>query len=377
MQRADVVIVGGGVIGCSIAYHLTKSNMRDVILLEKEFIASKATGVCPGGIRQQWSSETGCLLAKASVGFFKDIEGELVPDIPLQFVQSGYLFLAFSPEILESYTRNVALQNSLGIPSRIVAPEEINDLAPEIRLEGILGAAYCSEDGFLEDSYGFSNVLAKRAREKGVRIIFDEAKEILLQEDCVCGVRGKKDHYSCGVVINAAGYDAAELAGSAGVELPVVPSNRRLLFTQRIEEHFLDPCIASIEKGWGGKQLKEGHVYMAYIGEGAEDLSDYEFIERSVELGLEILPRLEDSGVLRVQQGYYDMSPDGNPILGAVEGLAGYYQAAGFSGHGFMLAPAVGKVMAQMVLGEEPFVNVAGWCLDRFKRGIRKERLVL
>jgi sarcosine oxidase subunit beta len=377
LQKAAVVIIGGGVTGCSVAYHLSKSRIGDVILMEKEFIASKATGVCPGGIRQQWSSETGCLLAKASVDFFKEIGRELAPDIPLRFVQSGYVFLAFSQEILQSYARNVALQNSLGIPSRMVRPEEMKAVAPGIQAKGIVGGAYCPEDGFLEDSYGFSNALAKRAKEKGVRIVFDEAEEIILQDNCVCGVTGKKGDYRCEVVVNAAGCDAAGLAGSVGVELPVIPSRKRLLYTQRFEEHFLSPCIASIEKGWGGKQLQEGHFYMAYIGEGAEDLTDYEFIEKSVELGLEILPRLKDAGVLRVQQGYYDMTPDGNPILGGVEGLTGYYQAAGFSGHGFMLSPAVGKVIAQMILGEEPFVDVSGWRLDRFRGGIQKERLVL
>lgn len=377
MQKAAVVIVGGGVIGCSIAYHLSQSGVGELILLEKEFIASKATGICPGGIRQQWSSETGCLLAKASVDFFKEIERELAPDIPLPFIESGYLFLAFSQEVLQSYATNVALQNRLGIPSRMVSPEEMKFLAPGIELKGIVGGAYCPEDGFLEDGYGFSNTLAKRAKEKGVRIVFDEAEAILLQDNRVCGVTGKKWDYRCEVVVNAAGCDAAALAGSAGIELPVIPSRKRLLYTQRFEQHLVDPCIASIEKGWGGKQLQEGHFYMAYIGEDAEDLTEYEFIEKSVELGLEIFPPLRDAGVLRVQQGYYDMTPDGNPILGGVEGLTGYYQAAGFSGHGFMLSPAVGKVIAQMIQGEEPFVDVSGWRLDRFRGGVQKEKLVL
>ena len=116
---------------------------------------------------------------------------------------------------------------------------------------------------------------------------------------------------------------------------------------------------------------------MAYIGEGAENLSDYEFTEKSVELGLEILPILRETQILRLQQGYYDMTPDGNPILGGVEGLSGYYHMTGFSGHGFMLSPAIGKAMAQVITGGEPFVDITPWRLDRFHHAIRKEALVL
>lgn len=377
MKRASVLIIGGGVMGCSLAYHLAKSGVTDMILLEKEFLASKATGICPGGIRQQWSSEIGCVLARASVKFFENLDEALAPEIPLRFVRSGYLFLAFSEEILNTYRRNVALQNRLGITSRVVSPAEMEELVPGINSSGLLGGAYCPEDGFLEDCYGFTNLLAARAKERGLRILYDEAVRILLDGDRVSGVLGKKDTYACEVVVNAAGCDSAGLAASAGIRLPVAVSKRRLLFTQRIDRHVLTPCVAALEKGWGGKQLQEGHVYMAYIGEGAEALSDYEFTEKSVELGLEILPALRDTRILRLQQGYYDMTPDGNPVLGGVEGLTGYYHMTGFSGHGFMLSPAIGKSMAEIVKGGEPFVDLAPWGLGRFRHGVSREELVL
>jgi sarcosine oxidase subunit beta len=365
-------------MGCSIAYHLAKKGMKDVILLEKEFIASKATGICPGGIRQQWSSKLGCLLSKASVEFFKNLNEELHPEFPLSFVQSGYLFLAYSNGVLDAYRQHVALQNSLGIPSEILSVEEMKELIPAINCTGVLGGAYCREDGYLEDCSGFTNSLASRAREMGIRILYDEALEILLKGDRVVGVRGKNSEYRCGTIVNAAGCDAAPLAASIGIHLPIVVGKRRLLFTQRIEDHFLGPCVASLEKGWGGKQLDEGHVYMAYIAGEAERLSNVEFIEKSVEIGTEIIPRLGETRILRLQEGYYDMTPDDNPILGGVEGLDGYYHAVGFSGHGFMLSPAVGKAMAQFIGGETPVVNLSDWNLKRFRdRRINKESLVL
>jgi sarcosine oxidase subunit beta len=378
VENATCVIIGAGVMGCSIAYHLAKQEMKDVILLEKEFIASKATGICPGGVRQQWSTELGCLLSKASVEFFENLDEELHPEFPLSFVQSGYLFLAYSDGALGAYRENVALQNSFGIPSEILSAEQIKELIPAINLTGILGGAYCKEDGYLEDCSGFTNSLASRARTMGVRIIYDEAMEILLEGNRVVGVRGRKGVYRCETIVNVAGCDAVPLATSMGINLPIVVGKRRLLFTQRIEDHFLSPCLASLEKGWGGKQLHEGNVYMAYIAEEAEKLSNMEFVEKSVELGTEIIPRLGETRIHRLQEGYYDITPDDNPILGKVEGLDGYSHAVGFSGHGFMLSPAVGKAMAQLVSGEKPFVDLTEWSLNRFRdRLIRRESLVL
>lgn len=377
MQKASVVIIGGGVIGCSVAYHLAKLGIRDIVLLEKDFVASKATGICPGGIRQQWSSKIGCLLSQASVRFFEHLHDELSPTIPLQFVQTGYLFIAFTEEMLEGYRQNVRLQNELGIPSKILEPMEIKDLVTEINLEGVLGGAYCAQDGFLEDCYGFTNTLALRAKEMGVRIHYDRAKVIVLDGNRVCAIRCEKDDYACEAVVNAAGSESVALAATAGIELPIESVKRRLLFTQRIEDHFLVPCLVSLEKGWGGKQLQEGHIYMAYIGKGAEEMTDYEFIEKSTELGLAILPRLEDTGILRIQEGYYDMTPDGNPILGSVKGVEGYFQASGFSGHGFMLSPAIGRGMAELIAGQESSIDLSPWHLERFQGEVTEEGLIL
>ena len=312
------------------------------------------------------------------MGFFGNLEGELRPEVPLDFVQSGYLFLAHTPETLDVYRENVRLQNHLGVPSCILERSEIQRQVPDLNTEGVLGGAFCAEDGFMEDCNGFTNLLAVRAREKGARIVYDEALEIVRDGERVSGIKGRKQDISCDIVVNAAGCDSAPLAATAGLNLPVKPGERRLLYTKRIEEHFLGPCVAALDPGWGGKQLQEGILYMAYLGEGAHSLSDFEFTEKTVELGLELFPRLEEAQVLRIQRGYYDTTPDGNPVVGGVEGLPGYYQATGFNGHGFMISPAMGEVMAELIVTGRTSIDISPWNIMRFEhQDLPAEGLVL
>src|SRR5262249_36058202 len=157
MAALQVVIVGGGVIGCSIAYHLTEAGVRDVLIIERGTLAGGATGICPGGIRQQFESEADCRLAQRSVRFYEHINDILEPEAPFCFERSGYLFLAYSEETLDRYRRNVTMQNGLGIPSRILDRSEIHDMLPRLACDGLVGGSYCAEDGFLEDCHGVTN----------------------------------------------------------------------------------------------------------------------------------------------------------------------------------------------------------------------------
>ena len=146
-EKADCVIIGGGITGASIAYHLTKMGCTDVVLLEKDYLASKATSVCPGGIRSQWQDEAACLYAREAVKFFENLDEELHPDFPLPFYQTGYLFVAHKPETLEIFKKNVALQNRLDIPSEILSPDDIKKIVPEYHTEGVVGGSFCNKDG--------------------------------------------------------------------------------------------------------------------------------------------------------------------------------------------------------------------------------------
>lgn len=167
---AEHTIIGGGIAGCSLAYFLAKKGVKDILLLEKDYLASKETGICPGGIRQQHTNQICARLAKKSVDeFFSKIDEELHPEYPLPFIQSGYMFLAHMESTLKTYRENVDQQNRWGIPSQMLTPYEILEVVPGISTESLLGAAFCSSDGFLEDSHGLTQLLGKRIREMGGR----------------------------------------------------------------------------------------------------------------------------------------------------------------------------------------------------------------
>ena len=174
MRTADVAIIGGGVIGCSIAYQLAQSGVTSGVVFERKHVASGATGVCPGGIRQQFEGEAECILARRSMRFFEQANELLEPEFPFFLERSGYLFLAESQALLSQFHRNVALQNRLGIPSRVIMPSEIATMVPALVCEGVIGGSFCAEDGFLEDCDGFTHSLLRRAREKGFELALAE-----------------------------------------------------------------------------------------------------------------------------------------------------------------------------------------------------------
>ncbi len=379
-ERAEHVIIGGGIAGCSLAYFLAKQGISDVVLLEKDHLASKETAICPGGIRQQHTNRLSAILAKMSVdGFFARIEEELQPEYPLHFVPSGYMFVAHRESTLQAFQENVEEQNRWGIPSRMISPEEILEIVPGLNPEGVLGAAFCDQDGFLEDSYGVTQLLGRRFREMGGRILFEEATDIRVVNHEVVAVRTSKRVIETGSVVNAAGCDSPTVSKWVGVALPIEIQRRRLLYTTKMKERFLEPLVVAFDKGWAGKQLQEGNVYMGYLREGEQEISDQEFTERSVEKALEMMPeKMAKLQVLRLQEGRYDTTPDGQPILGPVEELKGYTLVTGFSGHGYMLAPAIGRVIAELLSGRRPSLDLSELRLDRFQgSGTERDRLVI
>ena len=379
-EKAEHVIIGGGIAGCSLAYFLAKKGVKDIVLLEKDYLASKETGICPGGIRQQHTNELCARFAKKSVDeFFSKIDEELHPEYPLPFIQSGYMFLAHTENTLKSYRENVEEQTRWGIPSQILAPHEILDIVPGISPEGLLGAAFCSSDGFLEDSHGLTQLLGKRIREMGGKILFEEAIDIKLKSERVVGVQTSKRYIETKSVINAAGCDAPKVSEWMGIPLPIEIQKRRLLYTARIEERFLEPLVVAFDKGWAGKQLREGNVYMGYLREAEELISDPQYTEKCVELALEIMPeKMGELRLLKIQEGHYDTTPDGQPIIGRVTGREGYTLMTGFSGHGYMLAPAIGMVLSEILTDQRPSLDIRGLYLERFQQThIDREKLVI
>ena len=379
-EVAEHTIIGGGIAGCSLAYFLAKKGVKDIVLLEKDYLASKETGICPGGIRQQHTNELCARLAKKSVDeFFSKIDEELHPEYPLPFIQSGYMFLAHTENTLKGYRENVEEQNRWGIPSQILAPHEILDIVPGISPEGLLGAAFCRTDGFLEDSHGLTQLLGRRIREMGGKILFEEAIDIKLKSEKVVGVQTPKRTIETRSIINAAGCESPRVSDCVGIPLPIEIQKRRLLYTARIEERFLEPLVVAFDKGWAGKQLREGNVYMGYLREAEELISDPQYTEKCVELALEIMPeKMGELRLLKIQEGHYDTTPDGQPISGRVFGREGYTLMTGFSGHGYMLAPAIGMVLSEILTDQRPSLDIRGLYLERFQQThIDREKLVI
>ena len=373
MRTADVAIIGGGVIGCSIAYHLAQLGVTRGVVFERKHIASGATGVCPGGIRQQFEGEAECRLAQRSMCFFEQANKILEPEVPFFLERSGYLFLAESETLISRFRRNVTMQNQLGIPSRMVTPSEIFEIAPALVCDGILGGSFCAEDGFLEDCDGFTNRLLRCARNKGLELALQEVVS-LAREGSKWRVSTATESWLTGQVVVAAGVDSQSLVGSVGVNLPITVERRRLAYTEPHLGNLMHPLVVALERSFAGKQLLNGVFYIGWLGEtpGSDDLS---FIEAALTAGATLLPLMADLPVRRVITGHYDSTPDHRPILGNIGGLDGLYLAAGFSGHGFMLAPAVGDIMANLIAGAGRDPLLEEFSLQRFAANTSAESL--
>lgn len=361
----DVAIIGGGVIGCSIAYHLSQIGATRGVVFERKHVASGATGICPGGIRQQFEQEAECRLARRSMHFFEHVNELLEPEFPFFLERSGYLFLAESEVMLSRFQRNVTMQNQLGIPSRVVTPTEISDIVPPLICDGLLGGSFCSEDAFLEDCEGFTRGLLGRAREKGFLL---ELKEVtsLKKESKDWLVETATGSWRARQVVVAAGTESPSLAAFAGVHLPISAERRRLAYSEPSPDALMSPLVVALERGFAGKQLRNGVFYLGWLGE-TQDSDDLTFTEQALARGATLLPLMANLPVRRVITGYYDSTPDHRPILGGISGLEGFYLAAGFSGHGFMLAPAVGEIMANLIAGLKSDPILQDFSLQRFR----------
>jgi sarcosine oxidase, subunit beta len=364
MRTADVAIIGGGVIGCSIAYHLAQSGVTNGVVFERKHVASGATGVCPGGIRQQFEREAECKLARRSMHFFEQVNEILEPESPFFLERSGYLFLAQSDAVLSGFRRNVALQNRLGIPSRVVTPSEIAEIVPALVCDGIRGGSFCGEDGFLEDCDGFTHNLLRRAREKGFTLALSEVID-LAQDGRAWRLDTSIGSWLVERVVVAAGTESPSLASCAGVRLPITVERRRLAYTEPRGESLMHPLVVALERSFAGKQLRNGVFYIGWLDETPES-DDLSFIEQALTAGATLLPLMAEMQVRRVITGYYDSTPDHRPILGAIGGLDGLYLATGFSGHGFMLAPVVGEIMAQLIAGSKIDPLLQDFSIGRF-----------
>ncbi len=370
-KTADVVIIGGGISGCSIAYNLAVKGVKNIVVLEKGYLASGSTGRCGAGIRMQWGTKRNCELAKMSVDFFENANEILEYERDIEFNQGGYLIVAGTEKEDIQFRKNVELQNSLGIPSVYLTPKEAKEIIPHMDETKIIGATFCSKDGHLNPFYT-TEAYANAARRKGVEIqTFTKATGIKTEKGKIVGVETDKGFISTPIVVNAAGGYAKKVGEMAGIDIPVYPERHQVLVTEPVEP-VQKPMYMGFSLNIYAQQTPHGSFI---IGRGdptePRDLritSSWQFMEKMAKTTTELLPLLGELAVVRQWAGLYTMTEDAQPIYGAVEELEGFYLAVGFSGHGFMLGPATGILMSEIILGEETTIDIHDLDIGRFER---------
>lgn len=372
VETAEVVVVGGGAIGLSVAYHLAEMGPRDVVVVEKEdILGAGSTGRCAGGVRQQFATEVNVRLGMESVKFFKRVSEELGTG---EFKQYGYLFLCTADEHMEGFRQLTVMQRRLGLDVRLVTPAEILEIVPDLYAGDILGGAFCPTDGYA-DPHEIVQYLASGAARRGVKILTGtEVTGVELRGGRISGVRTSRGEISTPAVVNCAGPWARGVAAMAGVDLPVHPLRRQLQCTKPVPRP-RDPLPMVIDMTDGTHFRRESGGLLIGRVNPAEPFGfnfavDWDWLAGTVELAVKRVPVLADAEILRAWAGLYEVTPDNHPVLGAVPEVPGFYLANGFSGHGFMHSPSAGRAVAEIILrGRSETVDVSMLDLGRFARG--------
>ena len=364
-----VAVVGAGITGLSVAFNLAERG-AEVTVHERAGIASEASGVQPGGVRQQWGTRVNCVLARESVAFYRAIAERLEPRTPLTLDPCGYLFLAHSSERLSVLARDIALQQEVGVPSQLLTPDAVAELLPGIDASYIEGAAFCAEDGYFDRPQAVVEAFADAARRRGVAIERSTVTELVADGSGWSVERLEGDAAACDAVVVAAGYDSPALLAGLGIDLPITREGRYLLLSEPIRERLLEPLVVSAERRFAAKHLRNGRVLASDLAAaGDPDENAPRWRANVGETARRLLPMLEYVTYPIVVEGFYDLTPDHHPVVSPVAGHENLWIAAGFSGHGFMIAPAVGRIVAEALLdaGSDPALDA--FALDRFERG--------
>ncbi len=375
-RPADVVIIGAGIVGASIAWHLARAGCRHVVLLEREPRQGMgSTGKSMGGVRAQFATDVNIRLSMHSIRFYRDFDQTL--GHPAGYRAQGYLFLATRAAHMEFLRANHRRQRVLGLrEARIITTAEAKEMAPPVRMDDVVGASFCPTDGFV-DPYSVMQGFTLRAREMGAELRRGaEVTGIERDSSGVAGVHTRDDFIPTRVAVNAAGPWAASVARLAGVDLPVTPLRRTLVPTEDCPE--LPRTLPMVvDMGTGFHFRPEGlGVLMAWNdpGEqpGFQTGVEPGFIEKILEHAVSRVPALAEVAVnpKRAWAGLYEVSPDHHAILGEAPGVPGFFLANGFSGHGVMHAPATGQILADLILqGKTGVIDKTLLAPDRFARG--------
>lgn len=373
-----IAIIGAGIVGSSIAYHLAKFGENDVVVFEKSYISSGSTGRCAGGIRQQWSSPNNVLLAMRSVKLFERLSEETGVDI--EYKQGGYLVLSYDESEAKQFEENVKMQRSLGLNVELLSPQQVKKRFKYVNVDKVLLATFCQTDGHANPHLA-NFAYARSARRLGVTILtHTTVLGVEVGTSCFT-LHTDKGKFKARVLVNAAGDYSGYVASMVGLKLPVETYRHQILVTESVK-NFVDPMIISFSGNFYVRQTKHGQFIM---GQGDKDEKpglNYNVtfrFEKDLAMKMcRLLPFMRKLRVVRHWSGHYNMSPDAQPIIGESPQLPNFYYAVGFSGHGFMLAPAVGEALAEKILfGSTKHVDISDLNVDRFERLTIKEMNVV
>jgi sarcosine oxidase subunit beta len=376
LRTADVVIIGGGIVGSSIAYHLTAAGCKSVLIIERESSQGKgSTGKSMGGVRAQFSTPVNIQMSLYSIPFYAKFDQEL--GYPCDYRAQGYLFCATTDRQMNYLRTNYETQVRLGLKeARLITRDEIEHMFPQLRCDDIVGGAFCSTDGFV-DPYSAMTGFASWACDHGAELWKNAAVTGVQRDgDAVCGVETSRGVVSTRAVVNCAGAWAASIAEMVELDLPVQPLRRMLVPTEPFDRFpHSAPMIIDMSNGFHFRP--EGRGFLLAWNDPEETPGfkmdfDPAFVEKILTRAADRVPVFENLAVnpKRAWAGLYEMTPDHHPILGPAPDLAGFFLANGFSGHGVMHAPATGKILSDVILnGKTDLIDASLLSLSRFAEG--------
>jgi sarcosine oxidase, subunit beta len=373
MQTAEVVIVGGGIVGSSIAYHLAAAGCPNLLVIERESAQGKgSTGKSMGGVRSQFSTPVNIQMSMYAIPFYASFEERL--GFPCDYRAQGYLFCATSKRHLDYLRANYEKQVAMGLKDvRLVSGDEIRGRFPQLTGDDIAGGSFCSSDGFV-DPYSAMVGFTTWATDHGAQFWKNTAVTgIQCNGSGITGVETTRGHVSTRKVVNCAGAWAAEVARFAGVDLPVEPLRRMLVPSEPFDQFpHTAPMIIDMSSGFHFRPESRGFLLAWNDPEetpGFKTEFDPAFVEKILTRAAARVPCFADLPVnpKRAWAGLYEMTPDHHPILGEAPEVPGFFLANGFSGHGVMHAPATGKILSDLILtGKTDLIDASLLNLARF-----------
>jgi sarcosine oxidase, subunit beta len=378
-EKVDVAIIGGGIMGLAIAYNLARLGLRSVSVIEGSYLASGASGRNGGGLRQQWSTELNIRLMQESMQLCESFASDMGVNVWMR--RGGYLFLIRTDSVRQEVEHSIALQNECDVPTRMISPDEANQLVPELDTNDLVAASYNASDAVVFP-WPFLWGYAQAACALGVQLHTHTKVTAIERVASDFVLHTSRGSLTAGRVVNAGGAWSPQIAALLGITLPDWPARHEILSTEPLKP-FLTPMVSVLESGLYFSQSLRGELVGGITlseprAAGIELGSRLKFLEAISTGLLEVMPRLGNIKIVRQWAGPYDLTSDGNPIVGEAPSVPGFFLCCGFMGHGFMMAPVVARYYALHLLGRETHPFFHKWRLGRFGEGaLEVEKMII